>query len=177
MVEPPLVSPRSVFDPATRTPTPVTGPVRTWRSAALAYYRDPLSWLALAVSSVLLCYVGGAAMFWFHAVELGEGGPAISWGAHWLLDSSVGFLALTPALLLIIPAAVFAADKFSPANSRLHSLLYAAVAGGLFALLTVPGPIAHDKFVGRGTWLAGQVTALIGDPSAPLAPHHHSWPT
>ena len=173
MDHPPLVSPRSVFDPdATAAGGPATVPVRTWRSAALAYYRDPLSWLALLVSAVLLSYVGGAAMFWFHSIELGEGGPAISWQAHWLLDSTVGFLALSPALLLIIPAAILAADTYFPARRRLHALVYAGVAGGLFALLTVPGPVAHDRFVGRGTWLAGRVTELIGDPSAPLGPHH-----
>jgi hypothetical protein len=34
----------------------------------------------------------------------------------------------------------------------------------------VPGPIVHNTFVGRGTWLADRVTGWLGDPSAPLQP-------
>src|SRR3954447_18486053 len=68
--------------------------------SCVSYYREPLSWLALGVTSVILCYGGGAAMFWFHSEHLGEGGPNIPWYVHWLLDSTFGFLVLTPALVL-----------------------------------------------------------------------------
>jgi hypothetical protein len=134
------------------------------------FYRDPSAWQALLITSVLLCYVGGALMFWFHAVALAEGGPAISWYAHWLLDSTFGFLALTPALFLIIPFAAWGAQRLAAPNDARLSWLYVAIAGGVFALVTVPGPLAHDLVVGRGTWIATRVTALVGDPAATLAP-------
>ena len=89
-------------------------------------------------------------MFWFHAIALGEGGPAISWYAHWLLDSTFGFIALTPALFLIIPFAAWAAHRLAGDRVGQRPWLYVALTGGLFALVTVPGPIAHDLFVARG---------------------------
>jgi hypothetical protein len=140
-------------------------------AALLTFYRDPVSWLALAVTSVLLSYVGGLFMFWFHAVELDEGGPAISWYAHWLLDSTFGFIGLTPVLLVVIPLAVAVSTAVvGPARRRPVLAAYVVVAGGLFALATTPGPIAHDLVVGRGTWLADRMTEWIGDPNAALSP-------
>jgi hypothetical protein len=145
-----------------------------WRAipeALRAYYRDRLSWLALGVTSLVLSYGGGLVMFWFHAIELGEGGPAISWYYHWLLDSTVGFVALTPVLAVVIPLAVYWSGIVTgTARSRAARLTYTVLAGGMFALATVPGPVVHNTFVGRGTWVADQVTAWLGDPSAPLAP-------
>jgi len=185
------LSPRAVFDPEAAVPRVAllpapAGPVairdvlrrqsarskaRTASAAVVGFYRDPLSWLALLFTSLLLCYVGGLAMFWFHAVQLGEGGPAIPWYDHWLLDSTFAFVALTPALVLIMPLAVWlAAGLGGTVQPRRMPWLYAAVAGVLFALVTIPGPIAHDLIVGRGTWVANHVTQLIGDPTAKLAP-------
>ena len=166
-------SPRAVFDPQAQAASAGTGPSTVFRLYR-EFYRDRLSWLALAISAVLLCYGGGAVMFWFHAVALGEGGPAISWYAHMLLDSTFGFLALTPALILIMPLAVAAGGALAgAARARLVPVLYAVLSGAMFALVTVPGPIAHNTFVARGTWLADQATRMIGDPSAPLPPVHH----
>jgi len=181
---PARVSARLIFDPR---PTPdggapvdqsggreAAGAASGWRTVPawfLSFYRDRVAWLALGVTSVTLAYVGGLIMFWFHAVELGESGPAISWYFHWLLDSTVGFLALTPAIALIIPLAAWVSVSLAgPTRTRILPWLYAIVAGGLFSVITTPGPIAHDTFVGRGTWLADHVTALLGDPDAPLAP-------
>ena len=171
------LNPRPVFDPegAVAVGSPWGIPAGTgWRAVPrllLGFYRDRVSWLALAVTSAMLCYVGGLVMFWFHAVELGEGGPAISWYAHWLLDSTFAFVGLTPALFLIIPLAV-AVSTAVTTPARRHAVLasYVVVAGGLFALATTPGPFAHDLIVGRGTWVADRVTAWIGDPDAALAP-------
>ncbi|HEX8343836.1 MAG TPA: hypothetical protein VF657_03710 [Actinoplanes sp.] len=145
----------------------------------IAYYRDPLSWAALLVTSLVLCYVGGGAMFWFHSEYLGEGGPAISWQTHWLLDSTVGFIALTPALAVLLPLATWVATH---TVGRLHPTAapagYAVLVGTAFAVLTTPGPIAHDLLVGRGTWLADRVTEWVGDPGAPASPHqHYGWLT
>jgi hypothetical protein len=168
-------SPRSVFDPATVGARFVmaeggTASAKGRARAVIDYYRDPLAVLGFAVSAILLIYVGGAIMFWYHAVLLDEGGPAISWYSHWLLDSTFGFVGLTPALLLIMPLATIAATRASVLNPRAVPWIYSGLAGLLFALATVPGPIAHDMLVGRGTWLANQVTQAIGDPSAQLAP-------
>jgi hypothetical protein len=167
------LSPRPVFDPYAVAPAAVV-PGIGWRTIPRVlreFYRDRLSWLALGVTSAILCYVGGLAMFWFHAVELGEGGPAISWYVHWLLDSTVGFVALTPVLALIIPLAVYWSGLVA-GGRRVGAVLaaYVVIAGGLFAVATVPGPIVHNTFVGRGTWLADRVTGWLGDPSAPLQP-------
>jgi hypothetical protein len=159
------VSPRPVYDPGAAPPSPSAD----LRNAFRDYYRDRLSWLALAITSVVLCYLGGLALFWYHAVQLGEGGPQISWYAHWLLDSTFAFIALTPALALILPLSAWAAHLLA-GSQRTVPWLHAAIAAVLFALVTTPGPIAHDLIVGRGTWVADRVTAMIGDPSAPLTP-------
>jgi hypothetical protein len=160
------VSPRLVYDPAAGpAASGRAGPVR----AVLDYYRDPLSWLVLAFTTVVLCYLGGLVLFWYHSVELGEGGPQISWYAHWLLDSTFGLIGLTPALAVILPAAAWTARSLA-GSQRIVPWLYAAIAGLLFAAVTTPGPLAHNLIVGRGTWVANEVTAMIGDPSAPVRP-------
>jgi hypothetical protein len=182
-----VLGPRFVYDPTEDFPSsalalPPTlltgGPITRLRAAGntvLAFYRDPLAWLALVLSSLILCYLGGLVMFWYHAVQLGEGGPAISWYAHWMLDSTFGFVALTPALAVILPIAAGAAQTLA-ASRRTLPWLHTAIAGGLFALITTPGPIAHDLLVGRGTWVANQMTAMIGNRSQPLTPVR-SYPT
>lgn len=161
---------------AVLTPTPA-GPfprisVRTYRD----FYRDPASRFALLVTTVMMCYVGGIAMFWFHAIYLEEGGPAVGWTVHWLLDSSFAFVALTPALALIMPFAVWVARTLGAASRRWIPWVYAVVAGTAFAFVTAPGPIAHDLIVGRGTWLADRVTEALGDPTAPHVAGDHYPP-
>jgi hypothetical protein len=156
---------RAVLSPAPAGPRPPLS-IHAYKD----FYRDPASRLALLVTALAMCYVGGLAMFWFHAIYLDEGGPAISWVVHWLLDSSFAFVALTPALALIMPFAVWVARAVAPASGLLIPWLYAAVAGTAFALVTTPGPLAHDLIVGRGTWVAEQVTQAVGDPSSPLTP-------
>jgi hypothetical protein len=175
--------PRALFDP-TYSPEPaaeapvapvgrptVRGVAREVAAVWNGFYQHRLSYLALIVTSLMLCYVGGGAMFWFHAVELGEGGPAISWYAHWMLDSTFGFIALTPALAVIIPLAAWVAGEIGGGlRPRLLPWLYAVVAGAFFAVVTIPGPLAHNLIVGRGTWIANEATSLVGDPSQPLTP-------
>jgi hypothetical protein len=164
------VSPRPVYDPAAAPLSPsLSLSVSGLRNAFREYYRDRLSWLALGITSVVLCYAGGLVMFWYHAVQLGEGGPQISWHVHWLLDSTFGFIALTPALALILPLSTWAAHSLA-ASQRLIPWMHASIAAVLFAVVTTPGPIAHDLLVGRGTWVADRITAVLGDPSAPLTP-------
>lgn len=211
LLSPGLLSPRPIFDPVGAdggagggaaggsmagrgdVAAVTAGPGRRGPIGALVeFYRDRLSWLVLGATSAILCYLGGLVMFWFHAIELGEGGPAISWYAHWLLDSTVAFVALTPALAVIIPLAIHWTSLVTgwtgataggtgataggtgatpgAARQRIVLVTYAVIAGGLFAVVTVPGPVVHNTFVGRGTWLADRVTTWIGDPSASLAP-------
>lgn len=172
-----LITARQTFDPASvvRVRAAVQEPNGLFRRARrdlrpasyrrllVAFYRDPLAWLGLLVSLLILAYLGGAVMFVLHAVILGELGPAISPGAHWTLDSTLGFIGLAPALALIIPLAAWAAcADAGPARPA----TFASVGGVLFALATAPGPIAHDMLVGRGTWLANRVTDLLGAASA-----------
>jgi len=135
----------------------------------LRFYRDPMAWFGLAVSLAILAYAGGAVMFVLHAEVLGEQGPAIPAVDHWLLDSTLGFLGLAPAVALILPLAAWAASP-EPGDG-VRPGVYAGVGGILFAFATGPGPIAHDLLVGRGTWLADKVTSMITG-AAPLGHVH-----
>jgi hypothetical protein len=171
------VSPRRSADvPASE---PRTG---SWASPARlanelrTFYQHPLSWQILLVTSIMLCYVGGAAMFWFHAIALNEGGPAISPYAHWLLDSTFGFIALTPVLFLLIPFAAWAADRLADGRDAQRPFFYIIIAGGMFAFITIPGPLGHDLLVARGTWIANTATALIGNAAAPAPPPKSTYP-
>ncbi len=126
----------------------------------VGFYRRPSSWIVLTLAAVMMVYVGGAAVFLLHAEILGEGGPAISPVVHWLVDSTAGVFALTPVLFVLLPLATRYAIV-EPGALRPHR--FAMFSGAWFALATVPGPILHDAFVSRGTWLADRVTEIFGD--------------
>lgn len=137
-------------------------------AAVRRFYDDPLGWVVVGVCSLVVGYGGGAVMFWFHAVHLGEGGPAISPWLHWLVDSTAGFLALGPVVAVILPlAAAHVAARPASSPSALAPVLptaqVAVVAGGLVAVATMPAPLLHDRLIGRGTWLAGRVTDWFGN--------------
>ncbi|MFC6083211.1 hypothetical protein [Sphaerisporangium aureirubrum] len=142
------------------------GAIRPQRllSTVLGFYRTRLAWVALLITTVILAYGGGAIMFWYHGIYLGEGGPAISHWLHWLLDSTAGFIGLAPALAVILPLATVAsvAPSGSQAARTVRPVLYVAIGGAMFALVTAPGPFMHDLLVGRGTWLADTVSKLWG---------------
>lgn len=125
----------------------------------LDYYRRPSAWLGIGVTALIMIYIGGLPMFWFHSILLGEGGPAISPALHWFIDSTAG-LALAPILFVLLP---YATRFATAAPGAIASYRFALFGGGLFALFTGPGPWLHNTFVGRGTWLADQVTRLWGD--------------
>ncbi len=135
------------------------------------YYREPAARLRVLVFAVLLAYGGGAVMFWFHAVYLQEGGPAISPWIHWLLDSTAGFVGLTPALVILLPLAAWLTARQGAGPGR-----FVLLTGTAFAFITAPGPILHNKLVGRGTWVANHVTALVGNGRVPVASPHHIPP-
>jgi hypothetical protein len=154
-------------------------------STVRAFYAEHRGWRALLVSSLILTYAGGAALFWYHAIYLDEGGPAISPWHHWLLDSTAGFVGLTPAIALILPIAHrFAttgpdgappggtSSPSSPSSPRVHTARFSIVGGTLLAFVTAPAPILHDELIGQGTWLAGRVTELFGRHHVPTGSEH-----
>ncbi|HET6952684.1 MAG TPA: hypothetical protein VFI47_20040 [Acidimicrobiales bacterium] len=176
---------RALFGPAT-VPAPATPQHgrsrRRGRPAAVVreFYRDPVAWTGFGVCTLVLTYAGGAVMFWFHAIYLGEGGPAISPWMHWGLDSSAGFVGLSPAIALILPVAARVAgrrtDRAGPGAGLVPAGWFALAGGVLLALVTAPAPLLHDRYLARGTWLASRITELWGNgrPVLPEAPEEES---
>ncbi len=122
----------------------------------------------LVVTSVLLTYGGGVVMFWLHAIYRGEQGPAINDVSHWFLDSTLGFVALTPVIFFLIASAgrlTRATDR--PGYRRLA--FYAVLLGTSFALVTAPGPALHNFIAGEGKPLANWATDLFGHDAAVAA--------
>lgn len=140
--------------------------------AVRGFYRRPVAWVALLVSSALLTFGGGVAMFWFHAIVRGEQGPAIGDVHHWLLDSSLGFVALTPVLALILPLGVWAAGNAAGPDRRGLRAYVVAVAA-LFTLTTGPGPFLHNLVAGSGTPLARLATDVFGHDATVAARNMH----
>ncbi len=183
MADPLVITARQLFDPP-RGSDPWPGHrvlvgracrelrPRACRRMLVAYYRDPLAWLGVLVALLILAYAGGAVMFVLHAEVLGELGPAISPMAHWGLDSTLGFVGLAPLLLLVVPLAAWAVTPGDP-EPGVPVLPCAVVGGTLFGLATAPAPIVHDLLVGRGTWLADRVTALLSPDTPQLVAHVH----
>lgn len=144
-------------------------PVMAALEVTAAFYRRPVAWAALLVSSVLLTFGGGAVMFWFHAIFRGEQGPAIGDVHHWLLDSSLGFVALTPVLALILPLGVQVGGLSGPKRLR----AYVATVAVLFTLTTGPGPFLHNVVAGAGTPLADLATDVFGHDRTVAARNMH----
>jgi hypothetical protein len=165
-----------VLDPTTpatgdRRPAPRTGPhpTRPTRLAAAPRRRWP-SRRELAVgfaASALSTYCGGVVLFVLHARVRQEAGPHIGDPAHWLLDSTLAFLALTPVAVAV----------YTWATRRWGVRPRAANAAGVvFALVTTPGPLVHNSLVGGGTAGADLATRLFGVDTAVAerATAHHS---
>lgn len=150
---------------APKTTTSVRRRMETIVASLQVFYSRRIAWATLFVTSLLLSYVGGAVMFCLHARWRGEAGPPISDWYHWFLDSTIGFVALTPALFLIIPGALWALGGTARRSARVQVLCYAALVGVLFAIVTGPGPIVHNMIAGEGTPLANAVTDLVGHDS------------
>ena len=112
-------------------------------------------------------------MFWFHAILRKEKGPPINNWYHWMLDSSLGFVGLTPGLFVIMPLALTAVSLGRDRGARARATTYVLLVGVLFAILTGPGPIIHDLLVGRGKPLARLATKVFGyDPAVVAATAH-----
>lgn len=129
-----------------------------------AFYSRPLGWGALLVTSVFLAYGGGGVMFWLHAIYRGENGPPIPDVWHWLFDSTLGFVALTPVLFFILPAALFAVGRIRVRTLRAGA--YVGLVGVLFGVMAGPGPLLHGALVGRESFLGRLAVDLFGrDPA------------
>ena len=127
-----------------------------------AFYSRPLGWGALLVTSVFLAYGGGGVMFWLHAIYRGEDGPPIPDVWHWLFDSTLGFVGLTPVLFFILPAALFALGRMRIGGGALRAAAYVALVGVLFGVVAGPGPLLHGALVGRESFLGRTAVDLFG---------------
>ena len=135
------------------------------------FYSRPVGWLALFVTSGILSYAGGGVFFWFHALYRGERGPAINPWFHWMLDSSLGFLGLTPVLFLILPLALWMLGQARGRSVHGKTVRYVILVGVLFAVVTGPGPLLHDILVGHGTLIARWAQGFFGFDHAVAARH------
>lgn len=140
---------------------PAASWVRRHRTVMGSFYADRLGWSALLLTSFLLTYGGGAVMFWLHAIYRGERGPAINNWSHWLLDSTLGFVALTPVLFLVLPGGLWILAR-GDGSRRLALWSYVVLVGAMFAFVTGPGPLLHNAIAGQGTWLADLATTDFG---------------
>jgi hypothetical protein len=144
-----------------------------WLDVVRSFYRRPIAWVALLVSAAFLTYGGGAVMFWFHAIVRGEAGPAIDNVHHWLLDSTLGFVALTPVLGVILPLAVWHAGGGGEPHAKARRWVYVSAAAVLFTLVTGPGPLLHNKVAGAGTPLAELATDVFGEKPTTMSHDDH----
>jgi hypothetical protein len=180
-LDPRQLSPRLVYDPQ-ESDTPISVPPvsldgrsprrplprpRDLVDGFFAYYQDPLARRVLLITSVVLSYVGGLAMFWYHAEHLGEAGPNIPWPAHWFLDSTLGFVGLTPALAIMLPLTNVIAGHLAE-DARRARWIFTALVGLGYAVATIPGPIVHYHVAGRETWLGAHLTDLFGRGGLPV---------
>lgn len=161
---------------ARRTQARLLPALRVATEVVRSFYSQRLAWVALLVSSSLLTYGGGAVMFWLHAVIREEPGPAIDKLHHWLLDSTLGFVALTPVVGLILPLAVWRASTLPPGRAKLQLRLYVAGTATAFTLVTGPGPFLHNVIAGAGTPLAVLAARTFGENEAEAMHAMHADP-
>jgi hypothetical protein len=179
--DPRQLSPRLVYDPSASDTRISVPPVsldgrsfgrliprpRDLVDGFFAYYRDPLARRVLVLTAIVMSYVGGLAMFWYHAEHLGEAGPNIPWVFHWLVDSTLGFVGLTPALAIMLPVVTGIASHLS-SDARRVRWIFTGLIGLGFAVATIPGPIVHYHLAGRETWLGVHLTQLFGNGNVPM---------
>lgn len=144
-------------------------PALRWAGAKVQelvdFYVDRRALRLLAVTTVLLTYGGGVVMFWFHALYRGEQGPAISDVSHWFLDSSLGFFALSPVILVLVPASTRLV-RLGTRPRYAQAALWALFVGASFAIVTGPGPALHNLIAGQGAPLANWATDVFGENAA-----------
>ena len=144
---------------------PSTQLVRRGIGELRSYYGIRRNRLRLVATALTLLYVGGAAMFWLHAIHRGEAGPDIAHSWHWLLDSTLGLVGLGPVLVVLLPLA----HRLSGRRDRVEPL----IVGAIFAMVTTPGPVFHNIIAGKGTPLARLATDVVGRDPQVAASHTH----
>lgn len=149
------------------------GVAQVWKTLR-AFYSRPLGWGAMIFVSATLAYAGGGLMFWLHAIYRGEQGPAIDYWQHWFLDSTLGFLALTPAVFFLLPIVLWRLGRRGQSSSGVRVGLYVVMVGSLFALVTGPGPLLHNAIAGAGTPLANVATDVFGHDPDIARQHAHA---
>jgi hypothetical protein len=139
------------------------------------FYTDRSSRGSLLASALMLCYGGGIVMFVVHYVIRRECGPAINAGWHWLLDSTIGFVALTPLLAVLLPAAAMILHRRTGTPPTRPAVgPYSVLVGAVFAVATAPGPFVHNLIAGAGRPLAQLATVVFGEDQAALAHNAHA---
>jgi hypothetical protein len=149
--------------------------VRQLTATMTGFYTDRSGRASLVASALLLCYGGGIVMFVVHYVVRRECGPAINAGWHWLLDSTIGFVALTPLLAVLLPAAAaILRRRTGTPPSRPAVGPYSVLVGAAFAVATAPGPFVHNLIAGAGRPVARLATVVFGEDQAALAHNAHA---
>ncbi len=149
-----------------QTPKATRRMAKAFAQRLAAFYSHPLGWVGLLVTSVALSYGGNGVMFLFHAIYRGENGPAIADWAHWLFDATIGFIALTPALFLILPAALWALRRGAGGRGRVRPVAYMSLVGASFGVVAGPGPLFHNLMVGPDSALGRLAVSIFGhDPA------------
>ncbi|MDT4991113.1 MAG: hypothetical protein QOH97_1005 [Actinoplanes sp.] len=149
--------------------------VRQLTATMTGFYTDRSSRGSLLASALMLCYGGGIVMFVVHYVIRRECGPAINAGWHWLLDSTIGFVALTPLLAVLLPAAAMILHRRTGTPPTRPAVgPYSVLVGAVFAVATAPGPFVHNLIAGAGRPLAQLATVVFGEDQAALAHNAHA---
>jgi len=154
---------------------PVLSRVRQLTATMTDFYTDRSSRASLLATALLLCYGGGIVMFVVHYVVRRECGPAINAGWHWLLDSTIGVVALTPLLAVLLPAAAtILRRRTGTPPGRPPVGPYSVLVGAVFAVATAPGPFVHNLIAGAGRPLARLAVVVFGEDPAALAHNAHA---
>jgi hypothetical protein len=141
------------------TRTPASG--GSLSRQARAFYSQPVGWVALLITSVCLTYGANTVLFWFHAIYRGEEGPPINDVLHWLLDSTLAWMALTPALFFLLPAGSYLLRRSQNRGSLRSATVYIVLVAVAFGVITGPGPLLHDKVVGASAPLGRLVSEVL----------------
>lgn len=147
--------------------------LRHLTTALTTFYADRRARHTLVTVALLLCYGGGTVMFGVHYTIRRECGPPINAGWHWLLDSTIGFVALTPLLIVGLPAMAAVLRRGGARGWSSAVGIYSVLVGSAFAVATAPGPYVHDRLAGQGRPLARLATSIFGEDATAMAHNMH----
>lgn len=147
----------------TRLATITRTTAATYRQELTDFYARPGNLRLLLASGLLLFYVGSMPAYYVHAIVRGEAGPRIHDVTHWALDSTLGFVGLTPAVAVILPLAAVLLRR----RRALRAAPFVLITGALVALVTAPGPFLHQLIAGRGTAVANAAERVFASHHLP----------